>query len=425
MKSLGLDFGTANSSVAISNGVNTDVLMLDQGNSSIPSTFFFDFEDDVTYIGEDAYDRYYLGDKGRFLRSFKSALGTMTLEHEIQIKRNRYKVKDIIQQYIGIVMNRVEESMQQSIESLVVGRPVQFVDHDSLADSRAQASLREIVENVGVKNVEFQLEPIAAALSYGVTVEKEELVLVIDIGAGTSDFSIVKFGSNTNDNGTQNHHASDNLDAEVISNCGVHIGGNDIDKAIALNQAMPLFGYKERFKRREQLEIPNHYYLNASSWHKIDLLYDRKVINALNEISPQVFNPELVERFLNLLSSRQVHNVLAEVERTKKTFSDNASATLDLSFVEHELNLVFGKDTFHTLIDVMCNEIIASASRAIELAGLQKSQIDTVYVTGGSMGIKHLHNKVVANFDGARIVEGDRATSVARGLALHASRIGF
>lgn len=413
MKSLGLDFGTANSSVAISDGKHTDVLALDQGSSSIPSTFFFDFEDDVTYIGEDAYERYYFGDKGRFLRSFKSALGTSTLDHEMQIKRNRYAVKDIIGQYIGIVIDRAEHSIGRPIESLVVGRPVHFVDHDPSADQRAEASLRDIVENLGVKHVEFQLEPIAAALNYGVTVDKEELVLVIDIGAGTSDFSVVKFDPVTRG------------EAEVISNCGVHIGGNDIDKAIALNQAMPLFGYKERFKRREQLEVPNHYYLNASSWHKIDLLYDRKVINAMNEISPQVFNPKLIERFLALLSSRQVHNVLAEVENTKKAFSDRESAKIDLNFIEHELTIDLSKHTFHTLIDSMCNDIISNAYQAVELAGLQKSQIDTVYVTGGSMGIKHLHDKVVASFDEAQIVEGDRATSVARGLALHASRIGF
>jgi hypothetical chaperone protein len=417
MKSLGLDFGTANSSIAVSDGINTDVLILDQGSSSIPSTFFFDFEDDVTYIGEDAYDRYYLGDKGRFLRSFKSALGTSTLEHEIQIKRNRYSVKDIIGQYLGIVVSRAELDLQQPIDNLVVGRPVHFVDHDPDADSRAEASLRDIVQNLGVKNVEFQLEPIAAALNYGVTVDSEELVLVIDIGAGTSDFSVVKFA------------AINQGQAEVISNCGVHIGGNDFDKVIALNQAMPLFGYTQRFKRREQLEVPNHYYQNASSWHKIDLLYDRKVINAMQEISPQVFDPELIDRFLKLLSTRQVHNVLAEVERMKKAYSDNhhsgLDSSIDLSFLEQGLEVKIDKTSFHNLIDSMCDDIISNAKQAIELAGLEGHQIDTVYVTGGSMGIKHLHDKVVAEFGEAKIVEGDRATSVARGLALYAHQIGF
>ena len=413
MKSLGLDFGTANSSVAVSDGLQSRVLELDQGNSSIPSTFFFDFDDDKTYIGEQAYDRYYLGDKGRFLRSFKSALGTSTLDHEVQIKRNRYAVKDIIEQYLAIVVSRAEQSLQRPIENLVVGRPVHFVDHDPEADRRAQESLRQIVHNIGVKNVEFQLEPIAAALNYGVSVKAEELVLVIDIGAGTSDFSVVRFA------------ATNAVNADVISNCGVHVGGNDIDKAIALNQAMPLFGYKQRFKRREQLEVPNHYYQNASSWHKIDLLYDRKVLNAMDEISPQVFNPELIDRFSSLLKSRQVHNVLSEVERMKKAFSGHSSSTIDLDFIEPKLRVDVCEQTFHQLIDCMCDQIIANAYQAITLAGLSKTQIDTVYVTGGSMGIKHLHNKVVENFDTAQIIEGDRATSVARGLAIHGHQIGF
>jgi hypothetical chaperone protein len=290
---------------------------------------------------------------------------------------------------------------------------VHFVDHDPEADSRAEASLRDIVQNLGVKNVEFQLEPIAAALNYGVTVDSEELVLVIDIGAGTSDFSVVKFAS------------INQGQAEVISNCGVHIGGNDFDKVIALNQAMPLFGYKQRFKRREQLEVPNHYYQNASSWHKIDLLYDRKVINAMQEISPQVFDSKLIDRFLTLLSTRQVHNVLAEVERMKKAYSDNDESRIDLSFLEQGLEVKVDKNSFHNLIDSMCDDIISNAKQAIELAGLDDHQIDTVYVTGGSMGIKHLHNKVVKEFGEAKIVEGDRATSVARGLALYAHQIGF
>ncbi|MFT4635273.1 MAG: putative chaperone protein [Arenicella sp.] len=418
MKSIGLDFGTANSSIAVSDGANTDVLGLDQtGDSalsvSIPSTFFFDFEDDITYIGEQAYERYYLGDKGRFLRSFKSALGTSTLEHEIQIKRNRYSVKDIIEQYLGIAIARAEVCLQRPIDNLVVGRPVHFVDHDPAADSRAEDSLRDIMFNLGVKNVEFQLEPIAAALNYGVSVNSEELVLVIDIGAGTSDFSVVRFA------------AANRGKAEVISNCGIHIGGNDFDKVIALNQAMPLFGYKQCFKRREQLEVPNHYYQNASSWHKIDLLYDRKVITAMQEISPQVFKPELIDRFLTLLSSRQVHNVLAEVERMKKTYSANHGSTIDLSFLEHGLEVETDRETFHRLIDAMCDDIIINAKQAVELAGLQGHEIDTVYVTGGSMGIKHLHDKVVEQFGESQIVDGDRATSVARGLALYAHQIGF
>ncbi len=417
MKSLGLDFGTANSSMAFFDKTETGVFTLDGNASSIPSTLFFDFEDNNTYVGDAAYERYYFGDKGRFLRSFKSALGTSTLDHEIQIKRERFTIKDIIEHYIGTLIERTAEQLNSPIDSLVVGRPVHFVDDDPLADAKAEESLREIVTNLGVKQLAFQYEPIAAALNYGIDLSKQEQVLVVDIGAGTSDFSVVNFRTASSD--------TTMLKAEVISNCGVHIGGNDFDRLIALNYAMPLFGYGQRFKRREQLEVPNHYFQNAASWHKIDMLYDRKVLIAMQEISPQVFEPELIDRFSELLKSRQVHNVLAEVENTKKALSTNLQAEIDLAFLEAGLSNSLSSKDFELLIEPLCTEILEHANRAVKLAGLDLADVDTVYLTGGSMGISSLHQKIVKHFNQSQVIEGDRSTAVARGLAIHANRIGF
>ncbi len=417
MKSLGLDFGTANSSMAFFDRGRTDVFALDGQGGSIPSTLFFDFEDNNTYVGDAAYERYYFGDKGRFLRSFKSALGTSTLDHEIQIKHERFTIKDIIQHYIGTLIERTAQHLEKSVESLVVGRPIYFVDDDPMADAQAEQSLREIVSSLGVKQLAFQYEPIAAALNYGIDLSKQEQVLVVDIGAGTSDFSVVNFKAVSLDQAE--------FEAEVISNCGVHIGGNDFDRLIALDYAMPLFGYGQRFKRREQLEVPNHYFQNAASWHKIEMLYDRKVLTAMQEISPQVFEPELIERFLELLKSRQVHNVLAEVEITKKALSNSAEADIDLAFLETGLRNSLSSKDFESLIESLCREILENASRAVELAGLSLSDIDTVYLTGGSMGIRHLHDKIVKHFNQSHVIEGDRSTAVARGLAIHAHQIGF
>jgi hypothetical chaperone protein len=409
----GLDFGTANTSLAISQNSSTDVLRLFNNNSSIPSTYFFDFEDDSECIGEAAFDKFYFGDRGRFLRSFKSALGTSTIDHEIQIKLNRYSIKQITQNFIGQILRTSETLLDEGIESLVVGRPVQFVDDDPIADAKAQQQLLEVVQGLGVKNVEFQFEPIAAALNYGISVEREELVLVVDIGAGTSDFSVVKFAP----------RKSMTAQAEVISNCGVHIGGNDFDKAIALKKVMPLFGYQQRFKRREQLELPHHYFVNAATWHKIDHLYDRKVINALKEIQPQISEPILIQRFLDLITGRQLHTVLVEAEAVKKQLSENATAKIDLDFLERDLIVDLPKEDFDNLVEPLCDSIIQSAIQALTIAGLDKTDIDSVYVTGGSMGIQQLFDRVVAEFPDAKLVDGDRATSVARGLAIHAEQI--
>lgn len=373
----------------------------------MPSTVFFDFDDGSTQVGEAAYERYYEGDRGRFLRSFKSALGTSTIDHEIRIKQNTYLIKDVIQNYLREVLGRTQATLSTELNSLVVGRPVSFVDDNPEADRKAEAQLKDVVQGLGIEHVEFQLEPIAAALNYGVTVTGEEVVLVIDIGAGTSDFSVVKF--------------SDNMAAKVISNCGIHIGGNDFDKVIALNNVMPNFGYQQRFKHRPDLEAPKSYFLNASSWHQIDLLYDRKVLNSLREIAPQMQQPSAIHQLVEVIESRQVHTLLGVVEKVKKQFSEHDKALIDLAFLGHGLQIQLPQDLFESQIDGMCVDIIKTANKAISDAGLRKADIDTVYVTGGSMGLRHLHKKVVNEYLDSTVVEGDRSTAVARGLALDAS----
>lgn len=413
MTHLGLDFGTANTSVAINSAGRTSVLALEGQSGSMPSTLFFGFEDDCIEFGEAAFERYYDGDRGRFLRSFKSALGTSTIDHSIRIKLDTYSIKDIIQQYIGEVLGRAENALGAPIKSLMVGRPVRFVDDNPEADRLAQATLQEVVSNLGVEHIEFQLEPIAAALNYGVTVRGEETVLVIDIGAGTSDFSVVKFLSNG---------SAENLDSQVIANCGIHIGGNDFDMQIALHQVMRYFGYQQRFKRRPELEVANSYFFNASSWHQIDLLYDRKVINALKELRPQVQEPETFTRFIELIESRQPHKVLGAVEKTKRQFADNHDALIELPFVKNGLNIEMSRVDFQSVSRRMCDDIIRTANQAISSAGLVKADIDTVYVTGGSMGITHLHNRVLSEYSDSTVIDGDRSTAVARGLALDAQR---
>jgi len=67
-----------------------------------------------------------------------------------------------------------------------------FVDDDEMADQEAENTLVDVARAIGFKDVSFQYEPIAAAFDYESTIEKEELVLIVDIGGGTSDFSLVR-----------------------------------------------------------------------------------------------------------------------------------------------------------------------------------------------------------------------------------------
>ena len=73
-----------------------------------------------------------------------------------------------------------------------MGRPVNFVDDDSVADKEAQDTPESATRDAGFRDILFQYEPIAAALDYERQVDKEEIALIIDLGGGTSDFSAVR-----------------------------------------------------------------------------------------------------------------------------------------------------------------------------------------------------------------------------------------
>jgi hypothetical chaperone protein len=77
---------------------------------------------------------------------------------------------------------------------VVLGRPVHFVDGDPVRDQQAEDALRQAARDAGFENISFQLEPIAAALDYEQRIDREALVLVVDIGGGTSDFTVVRLG---------------------------------------------------------------------------------------------------------------------------------------------------------------------------------------------------------------------------------------
>ncbi len=74
----------------------------------------------------------------------------------------------------------------------MLGRPVRFVTKNPDGDAAAVEALGEIARKAGFANVEFQFEPIAAAMTYRMQVRRRAVALIVDAGGGTSDFSIVE-----------------------------------------------------------------------------------------------------------------------------------------------------------------------------------------------------------------------------------------
>jgi hypothetical chaperone protein len=163
----GLDFGTSNSTFArVDTHGHPHLLPLEDDRQTIPSVLFFGFEDDTIRFGREAVAEYVSGADGRLMRSLKSVLGTGLIGDTTRVKARSYGFLEILGIFIGELKRRAEGQLGGTIDHVVCGRPVHFVDEDPVADRSAQDQLESAVKAQGFAHVEFQFEPIAAALDY-------------------------------------------------------------------------------------------------------------------------------------------------------------------------------------------------------------------------------------------------------------------
>lgn len=411
--SCGIDFGTSNSALAFADGDGVALAVLEGDKTTIPSALFFNADENHIAYGRQAIDEYLEQYSGRFMRSLKSILGTELMRESTQVGVRRMDFSDIIGCFVGEIKKRAEREIGQELTDVVMGRPVHFVDDDKIADARAEDELRAIAVAEGFKNIVFEFEPIAAARDYESNLSREELVLVVDIGGGTSDFSVIRLSPLAR---SRQDRAGD-----ILANAGVHIGGTDFDKRFSLNAVMPHLGYGTKLKNN--LDMPRGEYTMLATWHLINFLYTQKSKTAVRNIYNDAERRDLVKRFLNVLEHQRGHDIAAMVEAAKITLSDNKIAMMDLGFIEPDWDI---HSTQEDLIRATQNDvakIIATALQTVEQgAGLSPSAIDTIFMTGGSTALPRFVSAVQSAFPYATIMQGDRFSSVATGLGISAAQ---
>ena len=236
MITCGLDFGTSNSAIGVLRDDVATLAPLEDDRTLMPSAVFFDYETkNQVLFGSDAIAAYVGQTEGRLMRALKSILGSPLIDEETSLGSRKVRLTEVVEFLVRHLKHKAEEFAGQEVTSVVHGRPVRFVDGDDSADARAQAVLEAIARRAGFRDIRFVYEPIAAAHHYEQTVQTEELVLIADIGGGTSDFSIVRIGPERRDRSDR--------DDDVLANAGVRVGGTDFDTALNLAAVMPLLGF--------------------------------------------------------------------------------------------------------------------------------------------------------------------------------------
>jgi hypothetical chaperone protein len=411
-RACGIDFGTSNSTVGWSRPDQGALLALEDGKLTLPSVVFFHAEDGHTSYGRAALADYLSGDEGRMMRSLKSLLGTSLMDDFTEVMGRVLPFRDLLALFIGELKVRAEAAAGQRFDSAVLGRPVFFVDDDAEADKLAENTLAGIARATGLQHIEFQYEPIAAAFDYESQISGEELVLVVDIGGGTSDFALVRLDP-------QRAARPDRKD-DILASGGVHIGGTDFDKHLSLAGVMPLLGLGSLLK--SGLEMPSSPYFNLATWHTIHQAYTRKAWANISELALEAREPAKLKAMQNLMQQKDGHWLALQVEAAKISLSNEPVAMLDLSRIGAGSEVTLARPVFDQAIDELVGRVGQTVQSLLSDAGLAADAVDTVFFTGGSSGVPLLRQRVGELLPAARRVEGDLFGSIGAGLAIDAAR---
>lgn len=409
-----IDFGTSNSAVALPRASSVGLIELEGSHRTIPTAVFFNADEGTQSFGRAAIAAYIDGYDGRLMRAIKSILGSPLLENVTDIgDGTTVRYIDVISTFLRHLKRKAEAAASGPLERAVLGRPVFFVDDDPASDAAAQAALENAARQVGFQCVEFQFEPIAAAFDYEAGLTAEQRVLVVDIGGGTSDFSLVRVGP-------QRAKRLERKD-DVLAHYGVHVAGTDFDRRVELASVLGQLGY--RTTGTDGREIPSAVYFELATWHLINTVYAPKRVTEIARMRHLYADPALHQRLMRTVTDRLGHALAGHAEDAKIGVSDGGTTQIDLDCLEPGLTVAFDETQ---LIDAVRDEtrrIVDAAVHTAQLAGLVPCAIDALYFTGGSTGLRYLSQSLACAFPNATPAFGDRLASVAQGLGIHARRV--
>ena len=415
-----IDFGTSNSAIVLPSGSGVQLVELEPGHPTMPTAVFYAVEGLAAYqepqrsYGRAAVAAYVEGIEGRLMRSMKSILGSTLATQATDVGGGRsVRYLDVVGGYLRHLKSMAETEAGHALDRVVLGRPVFFVDDDTERDAAAQAALEQAAREVGFSDIAFQFEPIAAALDYETMVDRERMVLVADIGGGTSDFSLVRVGP-------QRRQRLDRKD-DILANHGVHIAGTDFDRQIELSSILPHCGYRGLGPTGR--EVPSKVYFDLATWHLINTVYAPGRVAELKGMKSFYADLRQHARLMEVIQHRLGHALIARAESAKIALADGGAAHIDLGVLETGLRIALREADAMGAIDDDLERIAAAADHTLTQAGLARERVDALYFTGGSTGLKPLADRIAARFPAADLVRGNRFASVAQGLGLHAQRV--
>src|SRR5262245_60200677 len=422
-KVIGLDFGTTNSAIALATADGQTVLATfpeeGQRTATFRSVLYFDPENleptgrPRAVCGPEAIGRYLEADtRGRLIQSLKSHLASPLFKHTV-IFNYSYTLEELIALFIRELKTAAAAQFGDLGTSVVVGRPAHFSGaEDGAADDFALSRLRTAIIQGGFEQVEFELEPVAAAYQYEQQLDHDELVLIADFGGGTSDFSLIQLGPSA--------RKRERRHDDILGTDGVAIAGDTFDSSFIRQLVAPRLGlgshYQSLFDR--VLPVPLCLYEHLERWHQLSFLKTRETMELLRQIRFRALETEKIEALLHVVEWDLGYQLSRAVERTKCALSAQETSPFTFHDPPVEIAEQVQRRAFASWIELDLQAIANCVDRLLTRCGLSPSDVDSVFLTGGSSFVPAVRRLFEQRFGAARLRGGGELTTVAKGLAL-------
>jgi hypothetical chaperone protein len=337
---------------------------------------------------------------GRLLQYLKTALRKENYEGT-QIFERYYTVGDLAKTYLALLKQRAEDVLGEPVESVTLGRPVKFSESPE-QDHKAQETLRQAAHESGFEKVDFELEPIAAALDYEQSMTKPQNVVIFDFGGGTLDIAVMRLG--------------DPNQRKVYASGGVDIAGSDFDRAIIEKRMLSYFGLGHVKHHPEIMEMIHA----VPDWMALPYLGTPINKNILEKAIQAGTSPIQMKALQGLIYNDLAFTFYNRVEAGKIALSKDGATIIsledkDIALWELYTRYQFEMDIYDYLVDV--EKVLLDT---IAQSGLEPGEIDAIVKTGGSSNIPLFTEMLTRIFGSEKVKQSNAFTSVVAGLAIKA-----
>ena len=416
MPCAGIDFGTTNSAVAIRG--NREVKLVPFGaEDTFRSVLFFPAGRKPVCAGPAAIAAYLAehaeGESGgRLIQSIKSLLATRSF-NSTNISGRRYTAQDLVTVVLRAIRKEAGDQLPERISAVTAGRPVQFVGAENAEDEEmAVERLHAAFLAAGFGEVQLAFEPVGAAYSYESRLDRDELILIADFGGGTSDFSLMPVGPGPRAAGNGR---------KILGNEGIPLAGDAFDATIIRHVVSPLLGEGSEYRSLHKLlPVPGSLYRKLERWHHLSFLRSPDTLRMLHSIEATAVEPERIAKLIALIENDLGLQLHRAVQQAKFELSRSAKTRFRFAHPALEIEQDISRGDFEEWISPELDQIRGAVDRLLENTGILASEIDRVFLTGGTSLVPAVRRVFEHQFGNGKISGGDEFTSVARGLALAA-----